>query len=88
MLVHAIMAGSVGLILIEPKSIYFMSEIIFFFSLLINLLILFKEIVFHHDSPDTRRTIELITKGYFSKYFWVGIVIGNIIPIFLLVPQK
>ena len=68
MLVHAIMAGSVGLILIEPKSIYFMSEIIFF-SLLINLLILFKEIVFHHDTPDTKRTIELITKGYFSKIF-------------------
>ena len=87
MLVHAIMAGSVGLILIEPKSIYFMSEIIFF-SLLINLLILFKEIVFHHDTPDTKRTVELITKGYFSKYFWVGIVIGNIIPIFLLVSQN
>jgi hypothetical protein len=37
-----------------------------------------------HDTPDTKKAIELMTKGYYSKYFWAGIVIGSFAPIVLL----
>ena len=43
-----------------------------------------KEFLFSHKTPDTKKAIELMTKGYYSKYFWAGIVIGNLAPIVLL----
>jgi len=86
MLIHAVMAGSVILIIIEPESLLLMSEILFI-GIIINLIILFKEIVFYHDTPDTKKTIELMIKGYYSKYFWIGILLGSILPICLIVFQ-
>jgi Ni/Fe-hydrogenase subunit HybB-like protein len=29
-----------------------------------------------------------MTKGYYSKYFWLGITLGSVIPIIMLSTQK
>ncbi|MAX29916.1 MAG: hypothetical protein CMG14_03250 [Candidatus Marinimicrobia bacterium] len=86
MLVHAIISGSFVMILIEPVSRSMMSNLLFF-AIIINLLIIFKEIRFPDNTPDSKKAIMLMTKGYYSKYFWSGLVIGTIIPIIMLSTQ-
>jgi formate-dependent nitrite reductase membrane component NrfD len=83
MLVHALMAGSVVMMLILPGSMTWMTPLLEF-SILFNILLISKEILLPHDTPDSRKTIELMTKGYYSKYFWAGIIIGSVAPIILL----
>jgi Fe-S-cluster-containing dehydrogenase component len=83
MLVHAIMAGSVVMIIIAPDSSQWMANILLW-GIVANMMIMAKEILMPHDTPDTKKAIELMTKGYYSKYFWAGIVIGSLIPIVVL----
>jgi hypothetical protein len=83
MLVHALMAGSVVMMLILPESMMWMIPLLEF-SILFNILLISKEILLPQDTPDSQKTVELLTKGYYSKYFWSGIMIGNVIPIILL----
>jgi hypothetical protein len=83
MLVHAIMAGSVFMTVIAPNSSHWMANILLW-GIVVNMLIIAKEILIPHDTPDTKKAIHLMTKGYYSKYFWAGIVIGNLIPIVVL----
>ena len=37
-----------------------------------------------HNIPDTKKAIQLMTKGYYSKYLWGGIIIGSVAPIVML----
>ena len=83
MLVHALMAGSVVMMLILPGSMTWMTPLLEF-SILFNILLISKEILLPHDTPDSRKTVELMTKGYYSKYFWAGVVFGNVLPIVIL----
>ena len=83
MLVHAIMAGSVVMMIIAPDSSQWMINILLW-GIVANMIIIAKEILIPHDIPDTKKAIHLMTKGYYSKYFWAGIVIGNLIPIVVL----
>jgi Fe-S-cluster-containing dehydrogenase component len=83
MLVHALMAGSVVMMLILPGSMTWMT-LLLEFSILFNILLISKEILLPHDTPDSRKTVELMTKGYYSKYFWAGVVFGNVLPIVIL----
>jgi len=83
MLVHAIMAGSVVMIIIAPDSSQWMINILLW-GIVANMFIFAKEILIPHDTPDAKKAIHLMTKGYYSKYFWVGIVMGSLIPIVVL----
>jgi Fe-S-cluster-containing dehydrogenase component len=83
MLVHAVMSGSVVMMLIAPESFQWMANLLFW-GILANMIIIAKEILIPHDTPDTKKAIELMTKGYYSKYFWVGVVIGSVTPIVML----
>ena len=83
MLVHAIMAGSVVLMVIAPETTNLMANILLW-GIVANMVIMAKEILMPHDTPDTKKAIELMTKGYYSKYFWEGIIIGSVAPIILL----
>ena len=83
MLVHAIMAGSVVMMIIAPNSSQWMANILLW-GIVANMIIIAKEILIPHDTPDTKKAIHLMTKGYYSKYFWVGIVMGSLIPIVVL----
>ena len=83
MLVHAIMAGSVVMMIIAPDSSQWMANILLW-GIVANMIIMAKEILMPHDTPDTKKAIHLMTKGYYSKYFWAGIVMGSLIPIVVL----
>jgi Fe-S-cluster-containing dehydrogenase component len=83
MLVHAIMAGSVVMMIIAPNSSQWMANILLW-GIVANMFIIAKEILIPHDTPDAKKAIHLMTKGYYSKYFWAGIVIGSLIPIVVL----
>jgi hypothetical protein len=83
MLVQAVMAGSVVMMIIAPESSQWMANILFW-GIVANIVIMAKEILMPHDTPDTKKAIELMTKGYYSKYFWAGIVLGSLTPIVIL----
>ena len=83
MLVHAIMAGSVVMMVVAPESSQWMANILLW-GVVANMIIMAKEILMPHDTTDTKKAIKLMTKGYYSKYFWAGIVIGSLIPIVVL----
>ena len=82
-LVHAVMAGSVVLMVIAPESTTSMANILLW-GIVANMVIMAKDILMSHDTPDKKKAIELMTKGYYSKYFWEGIIIGSVVPIILL----
>ncbi len=84
MLVHAVMMGSLAMMVIAPESILNMSEILSW-GIFINVLLILKEILFPHDTHDTKEAVRMMTKGYYSKYFWGGIVTGNLIPAVLII---
>ena len=77
MLVHAVMAGSVTMMIITPDSSQWMANILLW-GIVMNMVIMAKEILMPHDTPDTKKAIHLMTKGYYSKYFWFGATFGNL----------
>ncbi len=83
MLIHAVMAGSVVMMVIYPESSEWTVNILLW-GIVLNIVIMTKEIFIHHDTPDAKKAIRLMTKGYYSKYFWAGIVIGSVAPIVML----
>jgi len=62
---------------IAPESSQWMTNILFW-GIIANMIIIAKEILMPHDTPDTKKAIHLMTKGYYSKYFWFGITFGNL----------
>ena len=83
MLVHALMAGSVAMMVIAPETRESMAHILLW-GIVLNMFFIAKEIFMPHDTPDTKKAIHLMTKGYYSKYFWAGIALGSVIPIIIL----
>ena len=84
MLIHAFIAGSVVIMIIAPETMGWMINILLW-GIILNIAIMAKEILMPHDTPDTKKAIKLMTKGYYSKMFWAGIVIGNVFPIIMLI---
>jgi archaellum biogenesis protein FlaJ (TadC family) len=83
MLVHAVVAGSFVMMVIYPESSEWTVNILLW-GIVANMVIMAKEILMPHDTTDTKKAIELMTKGYYSKYFWASIVIGSVVPIILI----
>ena len=83
MLVHAFIAGSVVMMIIAPEAVEWMTRVLLW-GVVLNIILIAKEILIPHDTQDTRKAIHLMTKGYYSKYFWSGIIIGSVIPIMML----
>ena len=84
MLVHAFMAGSVVMMIIAPETMGWMTNTLLW-GIILNIVIMAKEILMPHDTPDTKKAIQLMTKGYYSNMFWAGIVIGNVFPFIMLI---
>ena len=83
MLIHAIMAGTIVMMFVDILLVDKIVDILLW-CIIINLVIIAKEIFFPHNSSDTKQAITLMTKGYYSRYFWTGIVLGNLIPLSML----
>ena len=74
---------NVVMMVVAPESSQWMANILLW-GVVANMIIMAKEILMPHDTTDTKKAIKLMTKGYYSKYFWAGIVIGSLIPIVVL----
>jgi len=83
LLVHAVMAGSVVMMVIIPESSKWSVNILLW-GIGLNIVIMTKEIFMLHNTVDTKKTVQLMTKGYYSKYLWTGIIVGSIAPIIIL----
>ena len=84
LLIHAVMAGSVILSIISPNPSQWVTNVLLC-GITANLIIIAKEIFLPNDTHDTKKAIQLMTRGYYSKYFWVGIIIGNVFPFIILI---
>jgi hypothetical protein len=71
------------MIIIAPETMEWMTNALLW-GVVLNMVIIAKEILMPHKTLDTRKAIQLMTKGYYSKYFWAGIVIGSVAPIVML----
>ena len=89
MFVHSILAGgAVFAILSLFTDLQSMESLIrntLWIGIVVNLLTLVFELTISHPTKAAKTTVEMITKGNYSKLFWTGsVVIGNIIPLVLL----
>jgi len=84
MLVHSVMAGSATMLVIAPEASAWMANILLW-GIILNMCIIGKEILMPYNTPDTKKAIQLMTKGYYSKMFMTGIIIGNVFPIIMLI---
>ena len=91
MIIHSLMAGfAVFLIAGSQFDARFIFQMIlnFFAStvLVLHLVTLAIELTTTHTTDDAHRTVEMITKGEFSKKFWLGMILaGNVVPLILLI---
>ena len=87
MLVHAVMAGCVVMIIIVPETIGWLSKVLLW-SIGTNIFLITKEVLFSNNTPDSKRAIQMMTRGYYSKYFWIGAVTGLIAPLFFILSDS
>ena len=60
-------------------------ENVLLYSIIFNLFIMVMELTITHPTDDAHRAVKMITKGRYSKLFWIGVVlVSNIIPLCLL----
>jgi hypothetical protein len=90
MIIHSLLAGfSVFLIasLYLQVNIGFMVVLTFLtlVTLAVHLVTLAIEMTTTHATDDAHAVAKMITRGRFSRQFWLGmILVGNVLPIFLL----
>lgn len=91
MLVHAVMAGAAfflmsSTVIAIEVSWFALFKNILIAGLVINLITLTVEFVTPHPTQDSKATAWSIVFGRYSRQFWVGVImIGNIIPLFLVI---
>ena len=83
MFLHALISGAAIMIVIVPDTFNQISKLLFI-SLAINLILVVADLFFPHKTPEGKKTILLMTKGHVSKYLWAGIILGNLMPMTLL----
>jgi Fe-S-cluster-containing dehydrogenase component/formate-dependent nitrite reductase membrane component NrfD len=83
MLVHALIAGAtVWMILANEGSALVLG--ILKLAVGLNLALIALEFITPHATSDTKRAHKLMASGYYSRYFYLGIIMGNIIPLVML----
>lgn len=91
MLVHSIMAGSAFFGIVTLLSSPGQDWInLLGYALLtgigVNLFTLWTELSITHPTEEAKRTVAMITKGRYSRKFWWGtVVLGNLVPVAVLV---
>ena len=83
MLVHAIIAGSAAWMVLDTSGIAFISTILKG-AVVLNLALSAFEFMTPHATSDTKRAHTLMISGYYSRYFYLGIILGNLVPLLML----
>jgi formate-dependent nitrite reductase membrane component NrfD len=91
MLVHSFIAGAAAFLISDvffdwPTSFIASFTGIAFLMLIISLLLLAFELWTTHATDDAHAVAKMITRGRFSRQFWLGMVLGgHVLPLFLMV---
>jgi Fe-S-cluster-containing dehydrogenase component/formate-dependent nitrite reductase membrane component NrfD len=83
MLIHALIAGAAGWMFLANDASG-MVLIVLKASVSLNLVLLLLEFLTPPATVDTNRAHKLMIGGYYSRYFYLGIVMGNIVPLVML----
>lgn len=83
MLVAALCAGTVGLFLLDPESAAFATTTLKILVPL-NLGLTALEVFTPHVSTDAKRALHMITHGPYAKMFYLGLLLGSVVPLVLL----
>jgi len=91
MIVHSIVAGGAAFMIahvyfdLSPTWIRYIKAPTFLF-LIISLILLALELWITHATDDADAVAKMITRGQFSRQFWLGtVLLGHIVPMFLIV---
>ena len=83
MFIHALISGSAVWMMLDPNgSNTFL--LILRIGVLANLILLGLEFMTSHASPDSKTAKRLMLKGYYSRYLYLGIIMGNVVPLIML----
>jgi Fe-S-cluster-containing dehydrogenase component/formate-dependent nitrite reductase membrane component NrfD len=91
MLAHSVVAGAAAFLV---SHIYFdwastwlsTFKAVGFLMLVVSLILLAFELWTTHSTEDAHKVARMITRGQFSRAFWLGMVLaGHVVPLFLLV---
>lgn len=91
MIIHSLMAGFAVFLLALPildVNFGFRMVLVFFAiaALAFHLITLAIELTTTHTTDDAHKTVQMITRGEFSKAFWFGMILaGNVAPLLLLI---
>jgi Fe-S-cluster-containing dehydrogenase component/formate-dependent nitrite reductase membrane component NrfD len=91
MLAHSVVAGAaaflVGHVYFDWSSTWLSTfKAIGFLMLVVSLILLAFELWTTHSTEDAHKVARMITRGQFSRAFWLGMVLaGHVLPLFLLV---
>jgi Fe-S-cluster-containing dehydrogenase component/formate-dependent nitrite reductase membrane component NrfD len=90
MLVHSVIAGAAALMISDVyfdwnQSFVGSIKSVAFLMLVVSLLLLTFELWTTHATDDAHAVAKMITRGQFSRAFWLGtIVVGHLVPMFLI----
>ncbi|NNM16566.1 MAG: polysulfide reductase NrfD [Bacteroidia bacterium] len=87
MLVHSVMAGAAVFLILAlivpfaPEGFVLFAKNVLMISIGVNMLTMLFELTMTHPTKDAKTTVNMITKGRYSRNFWMWVVLfGNIIP--------
>jgi formate-dependent nitrite reductase membrane component NrfD len=83
MLVHALIAGSALWMFLANEGSTLVLGILKL-AVGLNLALIALEFITPHATSDTKRAHKLMVSGYYSRTFYLGIIVGNIIPLVML----
>ena len=90
MIIHSLMAGFAVFLIALPwiavtVDFLMLSTFASFATLVVHLITLAIEMTTTHSTDDAHTVAKMITRGEFSRAFWLGmILVGNVLPMFLL----
>jgi Fe-S-cluster-containing dehydrogenase component/formate-dependent nitrite reductase membrane component NrfD len=86
MLVHSVMAGTaifvIASLILGNEDWMSILKNTMIIALVVNLFTLITELTITHPTTSAKTVVKMITKGRYSRLFWLGtVIIGNIIPL-------
>ncbi len=83
MLVHAFIAGAAAWMFISGGASAF-TLMVLKIAVFVNLALIGLEFVTPHATSDTESAHKLMVSGYYSRHFFLGIIMGNLVPLIML----
>lgn len=84
MVLHSLIAGLAIFAFFEYTVVESLRQWLLY-GLSLNVLFIAAETFVPHGTVDAKKAVHLMTTGYYSRIFYMGIIFGNLVPILLLI---